>query len=218
MAMLLGKKIGMTQVYNDDGMIQSVTVIQAGPCKVLQVKTNETDGYNAVQMGFEDTKKSRQKKPALGHAKKAEAMPKKFVREERLGAKEEPAVEIGNDLDVSIFADVKFVDVVGISKGKGYAGVMKRHGFGGFPASHGCERKHRAPGSISSMASDAGHGGNLKKGKRMAGRMGGDRVTTRNHGLISINEEKNLLVVKGPVAGPAGGYVVIRTSKTSKNK
>lgn len=218
MAMLLGKKVGMTQVYNEDGQIQSVTVIQAGPCKVLQVKTNETDGYNAVQMGFDDVKESRKKKPAVGHAKKAEATPKRFVREERLGCKEEPTVEAGNDIDVSVFADVKFVDVVGTSKGKGYAGVMKRHGFGGFPASHGCERKHRAPGSISSMASDAGHGGNLKKGKRMAGRMGGEKVTTRNHGLVSINEEKNLLVVKGAVPGPAGGYVVIRTSKTSKNK
>ena len=216
MAMLLGKKIGMTQVYNDDGMIQSVTVIQAGPCKVLQVKTNETDGYNAVQMGFEDTKKSRQKKPALGHAKKAEAMPKKFVREERLGAKEEPAVEIGNDLDVSIFADVKFVDVVGISKGKGYAGVMKRHGFGGFPASHGCERKHRAPGSISSMASDAGHGGNLKKGKRMAGHMGSVRITSKHNELISIDEAQNLLIVKGSVPGAPGGYVEIRRSKTKQ--
>jgi len=213
MAMLLGKKIGMTQVYDESGRITTVTVLQAGPCRVMQVKTGRTDGYNAVQLGFEDVKESRRKKPQTGHAAKANTVAKKFVREWRLADDAEPEYSPGDELTVSVFADVKYVDVAGTSKGKGYAGVMKRHGFGGFPASHGTERKHRAPGSISSFASDAGHGGNLKKGKKMAGRMGGVRVTTKNHELVSIDPEKNLLVVKGAVAGPAGGYVEIRRSR-----
>ena len=213
MAMLLGKKIGMTQVIDKMGKISSVTVIQAGPCKVMQVKTTETDGYNALQLGYDDVKQSRSKKPGAGHAAKAKTTEKKFVRELRLGNNAESEHSLGDDLSVEVFADAKFVDVSGKSKGKGYAGVMKRHGFGGFPASHGTERKHRAAGSISSFASDAGHGGNLKKGKKMAGRMGGERVTTKNHSLILIDQEKNLLVVKGAVAGPSGGYVEIRSSK-----
>lgn len=214
MAMLLGKKIGMTQIYDESGKMVTVTVIQAGPCKVLQVKTPETDGYGALQIGFDDVKKSRIKKPAEGHAKKADTAPKRFIREWRMGVKEEPAHALGDEIGVSEFSEIKFVDIVGTSKGKGYAGVMKRYGFGGFPASHGCERKHRAPGSISSHASDAGHGGNVKKGKRMAGRMGGNRVTTKHHQLISIDEEQNLLVVKGAIPGPSGGYVEICSSRT----
>lgn len=216
MAMLLGKKVGMTQVYDENGKIQSVTVIQAGPCKVMQIKTKETDRYAAIQMGFEDVKKSRIKDPAAGHAKKAGTTPKRFVREWRLADGVEPEVSLGDDITVSSFAEVKYVDVSGTSKGKGFAGGMKRHGFGGFPASHGCKRCHRAPGAISSHASDAGHGGNLKKGKRMAGHMGDERVTTKHHVLLSIDEERNLLVVKGAIAGAAGGYVEIRQSKTKQ--
>jgi large subunit ribosomal protein L3 len=213
MAMLLGKKIGMTQVYDAAGKMTTVTVVQAGPCKVMQVKTGDTDGYDAIQLGFDDVKESRRKKPAVGHASKSDTAPKRFVREWRLEGEGEYSA--GDEVTVSAFADVKYVDISGTSKGKGYAGVMKRHGFGGFPASHGTERKHRAPGSISSYASDAGHGGNLKKGKKMAGRMGGVRATTKNHVLVSIDEEQNLLIVKGAVAGPAGGYVEIRCSKKS---
>lgn len=213
MAMLLGKKIGMTQVYDESGRITSVTVLQVGPCRVMQVKTGETDGYSAVQLGFEDVKESRRKQPQVGHAAKADTVAKRFIRECRLADDAETEYSAGDEVTVSAFADIKYVDVSGTSKGKGYAGVMKRHGFGGFPASHGTERKHRAPGSISSFASDAGHGGNLKKGKKMAGRMGGVRVTTRNHELVSIDAEKNLLVVKGAVPGAAGGYVEIRRSK-----
>ncbi len=213
MVMILGKKIGMTRVYDEAGKMVPVTVILAGPCAVTQVKNIKTDGYNAVQLGYDDVKLSRQKKPAVGHAKKAGAVPKMFVREMRLPDKVEASVEIGDTVDVSAFADVKLVDVVGISKGKGFAGVMKRHNFGGFPASHGTERKHRAPGSISSHGSDLGGGGNVKKGKRMAGHMGVDRITTKNHSIIAIDEEKNLLVVKGSVPGPAGGYVVVKSSK-----
>jgi large subunit ribosomal protein L3 len=189
-------------------------VIQAGPCKVTQVKTPEADGYSALQLGFDDVKKNRVKKPAEGHAKKADTTAKRFVREWRLGVKEEPAYALGDEINVSSFSEIKFVDVSGVSKGKGYAGVMKRHGFGGFPASHGTERKHRAPGSIASHASDAGHGGNVKKGKRMSGRMGGNRVTTKHHQLVSIDEEQNLLVIKGAIPGPSGGYVEIYSSRT----
>jgi large subunit ribosomal protein L3 len=214
MAMLLGKKIGMTQIYDESGKMIPVTVIQAGPCKVMQVKSPETDGYGSLQLGFDDVKESRVKKPAQGHANKAETSPKRFVREWRLGSTEESEYGLGDEIGVSAFSEIKFVDISGTSKGKGYTGVMKRHGFGGFPASHGTERKHRAPGSISSHASDAGHGGNVKKGKRMAGRMGGARVTSKHHRLVSIDEQQNLLVVKGAVPGPSGGYVEIRSSIT----
>lgn len=213
MALLLGKKVGMTQVYDESGRLLPVTVIQAGPCSVLQVKTVGSDGYNAVQLGFEDVKRSRATKAQLGHAEKANSAAKMFSREMRLPDMAEPEYQIGDQVTVSVFADQKCVDVVGTSKGKGYAGVMKRHGFHGFPASHGTERKHRAPGSISSFASDAGHGGNLKKGKRMAGHMGDQRVTTKSHSLVAIDEERNLLVVKGSVPGPAGGYVIVRSAK-----
>ena len=211
--MLLGKKVGMTQAYDESGKLLPVTVIQAGPCVVMQVKSAETDGYNAVQLGYGDVKSSRRKNPQIGHAQKADTTPKKFIKEMRLPDGAEPEYKAGDSLTVSVFAENKFVDVVGTSKGKGFAGVMKRHGFSGFPASHGTERKHRAPGSISSFASNAGHGGGPKKGKKMAGRMGGCRVTTKSHSLVAIDEENNLLVVKGSVPGPAGGYVIVRSAQ-----
>jgi large subunit ribosomal protein L3 len=213
MAMLLGRKVGMTQVYDDSGRLVPVTVIQAGPCAVLQIKTMESDGYNAVQLGFEDVKPARAKKPQLGRAEKSGTAVKKLAREMRLPDGADPECEVGDEVTVSVFADQEHVDVVGTSKGKGFAGGMKRHGFRGFPASHGTERKHRAPGSISSFASDAGHGGNVKKGKRMAGHMGYRRVTTKNHDLVAIDEEKNLLVVKGSVPGPSSGYVIVCSAK-----
>ncbi len=213
MAMLLGKKVGMTQVYDDSGSLVPVTVIQAGPCLVMQVKTTETDGYNAVQLGFEEIKPARRKHPQIGHAKKANSTPKRFIKEMRLAEDAGEKYEVGNSVTVSVFAEEKFVDVVGTSKGKGFAGVMKRHGFGGFPASHGTERKHRAPGSIASYSSDAGHGAGPKKGKRMAGHLGNCRVTMKNHKLIDVDEEKNLLIVKGSIPGPAGGYCIVRSAK-----
>jgi large subunit ribosomal protein L3 len=213
MAMLLGKKVGMTQIYNDLGDLVPVTVIQAGPCQVMQVKTTETDGYNAVQLGYDEIKPARRKHPQIGHAKKANTTPKKFIKEMRLDEGAEQQYEVGNSVTVSVFAEEKYVDVVGTSKGKGFAGVMKRHGFGGFPASHGTERKHRAPGSIASYSSDAGHGAGPKKGKRMAGQMGNCRVTMKNHKLVEVDEEKNLLIIKGSVPGPAGGYCIVRSAK-----
>lgn len=203
----------MTQVYNEAGNLVPVTVIKAGPCVVTQAKTVESDGYNAIQLGFDDVKPIRRKKPAIGHTENASTTPKRFVREMRLADDAEPEHKAGDSLTVSIFSEDKFVDVIGTSKGKGFAGVMKRHGFGGFPASHGTERKHRAPGSIASFASDAGHGPGPKKGKRMAGHLGNVRVTAKNHELVKIDEEKNLLVVKGSIPGPAGGYCIIRSAR-----
>jgi len=216
MAMLLGKKVGMTQVYDESGKLLPVTVIQAGPCVVTQVKTVETDGYNALQLGYDDVKPSRRKKPQLGIAAKANAAPKRFVREMRLPDDTRPECKLGDSITVSVFTEKEIVDVIGTSKGKGFAGVMKRYGFGGMPASHGTERKHRSPGSIASHGTDRGHGGNLHKGKRMGGHMGHCRVTAKNHKLLAIDQEKNLLVVKGPVPGPADGYCVVRSAKKAK--
>ena len=213
MAILLGKKVGMTQVYNEQGKLMPVSVIKAGPCVVMQVKNAETDGYNSIQLGFEDVKHIRRKKPQIGHAEKAKTDPKKFIREMRLPDDVEKQYEPGESVTVSVFSEEKSVDVVGTSKGKGFTGVMKRHGFGGFPASHGTERKHRAPGSQAGYGTDRGHGGNIKKGKRMAGHMGNCRVTTKNHDLVAIDEERNLLIIKGSVPGPAGSYCIIRSAK-----
>jgi large subunit ribosomal protein L3 len=214
MAMLLGKKVGMTRVYDESGRLIPVTVIQAGPCTVTQVKTKETDGYRAIQMGFEDKKASRRRQSEIGHARKANTDPKRFIREWRLPEAAKADYKPGDSLTVSIFAGTKLVDIVGTSKGKGFAGPMKRYGFKGFPASHGTERKHRAPGSIAARAINAGMGGGLKKGKRMGGHMGDDRVTAKNHVLVAIDEERNLLVVKGTVPGPSGGYCVVKTAKS----
>jgi len=213
MNMLLGKKVGMTRVYDQSGQLIPVTVIQAGPCTITQVKTAETDGYDAIQLGFDDVKASRQKQPQVGHAGKADATPKKFVRECRLVGKDQTEYKAGDSLTVSVFAETKYVDVTGTSKGKGFAGVMKRHGFGGFPASHGTERKHRASGSIASHASNAGAGGGPKKGKRMAGHMGGRRITTKNHSLLAVDAQKNIMVIKGSVAGASGSYCIIKSAQ-----
>jgi large subunit ribosomal protein L3 len=217
LAALLGKKIGTTQVYDAQGVIHNVTVIQAGPCPVLQVKTPDNDGYHAVQLGFEDVKPSRALKPEIGHAAKAGAKPKKFIREVRLTA-DPKDVQPGQTLTVEIFTAVPFVDVVGTSKGKGFAGVMKRYLFAGLPASHGTERKHRSPGSISAHATNRGWGGDIKRGKRMSGRMGNVQCTSRNHKLIAVDKENNLLLVKGPVPGANGGFVFVRASKTARIK
>lgn len=216
MAVLLGKKIGMTQVYNQVGKLLPVTVIQAGPCVVTQVKTAESDGYNAIQMGYDDVKTARRNKPQLGIASKTNTVPKRFVREMRLPADAKPEYKVGDSITVSIFNENEFVDVIGTSKGKGFAGVMKRYGFGGMPNSHGTERKHRSPGSIASHGTDRGHGGNLHKGKRMGGHLGNCRITTKNHRLIAVDKENNLLVVKGSVPGSADGYCVVRTAKRGK--
>jgi large subunit ribosomal protein L3 len=218
MAMLLGKKVGITQVYNELAEMVPVTVIQAGPCVVMQVKTPETDGYNAVQLGFHDVKPSRRLNPETGHASRANTVPKKLIREMRLPAGSKVEYKAGDSISVSAFAEEKLVDITGISKGKGFAGVMKRYHFGGMPASHGTERKHRSPGSQAGYGTDRGHGGNIKKGKRMSGHMGYVRITSKNHKLINIDEEKNLLIVKGSIPGPVDGYCIIRSSKKAVAK
>ncbi len=214
-AALLGKKIGMTRVYTEDGKVVPVTVIQAGPCSVLQVKSSDqaSEGYDAVQLGFEDVKPHRSTLPMIGHAGKAGTGPKKFVREIRMN--EPPEASAGDVWTVELFESmgVRYVDVTGTTKGHGFAGVMKRHGFGGQPASHGTERKHRSPGSIGGHA-DLGLGRNIKKGKPMAGHMGHVRRTSRNQELIRVDKENNLLVVRGSVPGPNSGYVVVRQAKT----
>jgi len=211
---LIGRKVGMTRVYDEKGKVMPVTVVEAGPCAVTQVKTVETDGYNAVQLGFEDVKAKYTTMPLIGHAAKAGVGPKKAFREIKL--KDATDKKAGDTVTADIFNDVKFVDVIGVSKGKGTAGVMKRHHFGGQPASHGTERKHRSPGSLASRATWRGQSGKPKKGVRMAGHMGMDQVTTRNHPLVKVDAANNLLLIKGALPGPNGMLLFVRKSITAK--
>lgn len=219
-AALLGRKVGTTRHIMDDGKNFPVTVIEAGPCAVTQVKTTETDGYCAVQLAFEDVKPRRSTMPLIGHDAKAGVAPKRARCEMRLpDDKAAGEYTLGQMLDVGVFENIKYVDVVGTSKGKGFQGVMKRHRFKGQPASHGCERKHRSSGSIGSHATDRGHGAKIKKGKRMAGQMGNERVTARSLDVITVDPKRNLLVVKGPVPGANGGLLFIRqASRLNKSK
>ena len=214
-AALLGRKVGMTRVYDDKGTVIPVTVVQAGPCIVTQVKTADgKDGYNAVQIGFEEIKERRSTKPLVGHCKKTgNTSPKRFFRELRLTAK--PEVTAGSTLDVSTFDLVKYVDVQGISKGKGFQGVMKRWNFGGQPGSHGTERKHRSPGGIGGGQGTRGHGRAIRLGKKMAGHLGDETVTVRNLALVGVDKEKNLLLIKGPVPGANGEVLFVRQAKTA---
>jgi large subunit ribosomal protein L3 len=211
---LLGKKIGMTRIYDEKGAIVPVTVVEAGPCSVTQVKTTETDGYFAVQLGFGDVKPRHSTFPLMGHCAAAGVAPLRHFREIRL--KEATTLTLGSTVGVDLFNDVKFVDVIGTSKGKGFAGVMKRHHFGGQCASHGTERKHRSPGSLASRATWRGQSGKPKKGVRMAGHMGSDQVTTRNHPLVSIDSAKNLLLIKGALPGANGALLFVRKSITAR--
>ncbi len=213
---LIGRKVGMTRVYDEKGAVVPVTVVQAGPCAVTQVKTPEIDGYHAVQIGFEDIKAKFSNFPLIGHAAKAGVGPKKAFREIRL--KDATDKKPGDTVDVGIFDGVQFVDVIGTSKGKGTAGVMKRHHFGGQPASHGTERKHRSPGSLASRATWRGQSGKPKKGVRMAGHMGMDQVTTRKHPLVKVDAANNLLLIKGALPGPNGTLLFVRKSVTAKVK
>lgn len=214
-AAILGTKVGMTRIFVEDGAVVPVTVVQAGPCHVMQVKTKDSDGYEAVQLGYSDTKPSRCRRPAIGHARKANTVPKRFVREIRL--EEAAGKSVGDVVTVEMFEEqaVKYVDVVGTTIGKGYQGVMKRHGFSGFEASHGVERKHRAGGSIGGSA-DLGEGRGVKKGKRMSGRMGNVRRTARNQQLVAIDKDRHLLLIKGAVPGPKGGWVVVSQALTKR--
>ncbi len=213
-AALLGRKVGMTRFFMEDGTNVPVTVIEAGPCHVTQVKTTETDGYSAIQIAMEDVKPRRSTMPLIGHDAKAGVAPKRLHREVRMDSDAEAGeYELGQELTVAALEGMKFVDVVGTSKGKGFQGPMKLHNFAGLEASHGVERKHRSAGSIASFATDRGHGAKLKKGKKMAARMGGERVTVRSLDVIKVDPENNLLLVKGPVPGPNTGILYIRAPR-----
>ena len=205
---LLGQKVGMTQIFEEDGTAVPVTVLRVGPCTVLQVKTPERDGYYAIQLGFDDKPRGKATKPERGHAKKhANAEPKRFIREIRQDGPVD--WKEGDVLTVSLFEGISAVDVTGTSKGRGTAGTMKRGGFGGLPASHGVKRKHRSPGSIGATTDP----GRVLKGKKMAGHMGNARVTVRNLKVVRVYPEENLLLVCGGVPGPNRGYVIVRQSK-----
>lgn len=208
--LLMGRKVGMTRVFTEKGANVPVTVLSVGPCVVTQVKTDEGDGYAAVQVGYDEVKPKNSTFPMIAHDAKAGTTPKRFHREFRVDAKGAGQYSLGQTLDVSALDGQMFVDVMGQSKGKGYAGGMKRHGFKGYIETHGTERKHRAPGSIGSYCSNRGFGGGLVKGKRMAGHMGDERVTTRSIEVVSIDKDKGLLVLKGPVPGANGGMVMVR--------
>jgi large subunit ribosomal protein L3 len=213
---LLGRKVGMTRVYDQSGAVVPVTVVQCHENSITQVKTPETDGYHAVQIGFGDIKAKFSTFPLIGHTAKAGVGPRRHFREIRL--KDATDRKPGDVVNVTSFDGVQYVDVIGTSKGKGFAGVMKRHHFGGQCASHGTERKHRSPGSIASRATWRGQSGKPKKGVRMAGHMGMDRVTTRNHPLVKIDPENNLLLIKGALPGPNGALLFVRKSVTAKVK
>ena len=204
---LLGKKLGMTQLYTDDGTVVPVTAIQAGPCQIMQIKTEEHDGYSAIQIGFHDRKRKNATKPESGHARAAKTEPKYFIREIRSG--EDEQLELGQTIGVDIFNDVESVDVIGRTKGKGFQGSIKRHGFHGHSASHGVSKVHRAPGSIGGASDPA----RVFKGTRMPGQMGNARHTAQNLKVVRIEPEKNLLLVRGSVPGPNGGYLIIRPSR-----
>ena len=214
--MLLGKKIGMSRYFLEDGTNIPVTIVEAGPCVVTQVKSEESDGYNAVQVGFEDVVPSRATMPIIGHDAKANTTPKRYHREVRVDEIED--VELGQSLDVSIFEEVKFVDVIGTSKGKGFQGCMKRHHFKGLEASHGVKRAHRRPGSINGHATNLGTGPKPKKGKRMPGHMGNKQITCRSLPIINIQSDRNLLLIQGAIPGPNSGMVLIREAKRLNRK
>ncbi|MGW0516511.1 50S ribosomal protein L3 [Crossiella sp. NPDC003009] len=203
---ILGTKLGMTQVFDENNRIVPVTVVKAGPCVVTQVRTQENDGYSAVQLAFGAIDPRKVNKPVSGHFSKAGVTPRRHLVEVRTTDAAE--YEVGQEITAELFEAGAVVDVVGTSKGKGYAGVMKRHGFAGLGASHGTQAKHRSPGSIGGCATP----GRVFKGVRMAGRMGSARVTTQNLTVHRIEAETGLLLIKGAVPGPKGGLVLVKTA------
>ena len=203
---VLGEKLGMTQVFDDANRVVPVTVVKAGPCIVTQVRTVERDGYSAVQLAFGAIDPRKVNKPETGHFSKAGVTPRRHLVELRTQSAGE--YEVGQEVGADVFEAGVRVDVVGRSKGKGTAGVVKRHGFKGLGASHGTQRKHRSPGSIGGCATP----GRVFKGLRMAGRMGYERTTTQNLTVHAVDAENGLLLVKGAVPGPIGGLVLVRTA------
>ena len=203
---VLGTKLGMTQVWDENNKIVPVTVIAAGPCVVTQVRTPDVDGYSAVQLAFGAIDPRKVNKPAAGHFAKAGGTPRRHLVELRTDDAAE--YELGQEVTAEVFEAGQLVDVTGTTKGKGYAGVMKRHGFAGVSSSHGAHRNHRKPGSIGACATP----GRVFRGMRMAGRMGGDRQTTQSLTVHSIDAEKGLVLVKGAIPGPKGGLVLVRNA------
>jgi large subunit ribosomal protein L3 len=203
---ILGRKVGMTQVFDDQNRIVPVTVVETGSCRVVQLKTPERDGYSAVQLAFGATKATRLNKPALGHLKVADAPPLHYLAELRVD--DLGGFELGQVLTADLFEAGERVDVSGISKGRGFSGVMKRHNFKGQGASHGNHKKHRAPGAIGACATPA----RVFKGVRMAGQMGNVSVTTLNLEVVEGDAERGLLLLRGSVPGPAGGIVLVRSA------
>ena len=201
---ILGTKLGMTQVCDEAGQVVPVTVVQAGPCVVTAVRTPDSDGYNAVQIGFGEINPRKVTKPVAGLFERAGVTPRRYLAEMR--TEDASEYTLGQELTAEIFEAGQRVDVTGRSKGKGTAGVMKRHGFKGLGASHGTQRKHRAPGSIGGCATP----GRVFKGVRMAGRMGAARTTVQSLVVHAIDSDKNLLLIKGAVPGPSGGLVIVR--------
>ena len=204
--MILGKKIGMTQIFEDEKLIP-VTVIEAGSNFVVQIKTNEKEGYNAITLAFDEKKEKTKNNPEAGVFKKAGIPTKKFLKEFKVA--DTASYELGQEFKVDVLEGIEFVDITGTSKGKGTAGVMKRHNFGGNRASHGVSRNHRLGGS---NAGGAASNSNVPKGKKMAGRLGNEQVTVQNLRVIKFDVENNLLLVKGAIPGPKNGYLVIKKS------
>src|SRR6186997_1884959 len=207
---LIGKKLGMTQLFTADGTVQPATVLKAGPCVVVQAKTVQTDGYEAVQLGLVETKPTKENKPSAGHFKKAGVPPTRVRREVRVKAGGE-APKAGDQVNVSIFADGERVDVIGTSRGKGFQGVVRRHHFAGGRMSHG-SMFHRAPGSIGASS----YPSRVVKGMRMGGHMGADRVTVRNMKVLRVDAENNLLMLEGSVPGGPNAIVVVRKAVAAK--
>lgn len=209
---ILGRKLGMTQIFTEEGRVVPVTVVESGNNFVLQNKTDETDGYNAVQIGFGEVKEKNVNKPLKGHFEKAGVKAVRFIREMRLSAPSE--YNVGDTIGVDIFAAGDLVDVVGTSKGKGFAGGIKRHNFARGPMGHG-SKSHREPGSTGAMIS--GPGGRVLKGKKLPGRMGGERVTVQRLTIVRVDSDRNLILIKGAIPGPKKGFVVIKdTVKPAK--
>jgi large subunit ribosomal protein L3 len=208
---LIGKKLGMTRLFTGDGRWIDVTVLEAGPCTVVQRKTKDRDGYDAVQLGFGELKESRCNKPLKGHFAKAGTAPKKKLQEIRVAA--DSALKQGDEVKASIFTAGERVDICGVSKGKGFAGVIKRHHFAGGPGAHG-SMFHRAPGSIGQRQTPA----KVYPNKRMPGHMGQERTTIRNIEIVNVDPERNLLIVRGCVPGAAGGIVTVRKTNVGRKK
>jgi len=203
---ILGRKLGMTQVWDENNRVVPVTVIEAGPCVVTQLRTPDKDGYSAIQLGFGAVKAKSVTKPAQGHFEAADVTPRRHLMEIRTADAADFA--LGQEVTCEVFAADETVDVIGVTKGKGTAGVVKRHGFGGLRATHGVHRKHRAPGSIGECSTPS----RIFKGMRMAGRMGFDRKTVQNLTITRVDAERNLILVKGAVPGPKNGLVVVRSA------